>query len=37
MTLLVPFKTRDKRQAQKSRRADWLMRLNAKPDLEKTA
>jgi hypothetical protein len=25
------------RQAQKSRRAIWLMRLNAKPDLEKTA
>jgi len=25
-----------KQQAQKSRRADWLMRLYAKPDLEKT-
>jgi len=24
-------------QAQKSRRAGWLMRLDAKPDLEKTA
>ncbi|MFL5705034.1 MAG: hypothetical protein ACJ8AG_19695 [Ktedonobacteraceae bacterium] len=27
---------RGKQQAQKSRRANWLMRLDAKPDLEKT-
>jgi hypothetical protein len=37
MTSRVPFKMQGKQQAQKSRIAScWLMRLDAKPDLEKT-
>ena len=35
MTRYVPFKMQGKQQAQKSRTATWLMRLYAKPDLEK--
>jgi hypothetical protein len=35
MTSRVPFKMQGKQQAQKSRIAQWLMRLDAKPDLEK--